>query len=308
MALTGATGFIGRALVRTLLAEGYSVRALTRRKQRPVEGLRWAPGSLADPSSLAGLVAGAEAIIHCAGRVRGRGAREFDLTNVAGTRNLLDAVVAAHVATAPPPRFLLISSLAAREPGLSWYAQSKYLGEQAARRYRDRLALAIYRPTAVYGPGDKEMAPLFKLSKRGMLPAVGRPVNRISLLHVDDLVAAVRADCPPDGADVVVGTYELDDGRPGGYDYATLAGIAEKAWRRKVVLLPVPMALLRLVAAVNLALARLFRYSPMLTPPKLREIRHPDWVCDNEPLTAASGWRPTIRLADALPTALTAPH
>jgi hypothetical protein len=55
-----------------------------------------------------------------------------------------------------------------------------------------------------------------------------------------------------------------------------------------------------MLAGVNLRLSRLLRYPPMLTPGKVREVLHPDWICNNEPVCRALAWEPRIRLADAL--------
>jgi hypothetical protein len=62
--------------------------------------------------------------------------------------------------------------------------------------------------------------------------------------------------------------------------------------------------MIRAVARVNLALAGLLHYSPMLTPGKVRELQHPDWVCDTDKLMKVTDWRPKKRLQDALPMAL----
>ena len=64
--------------------------------------------------------------------------------------------------------------------------------------------------------------------------------------------------------------------------------------------MPLPGAILRPVATANLFAARLFGYQPMLSPGKLRELRHPDWVADNTALSAATGWVPQIPLAEGL--------
>jgi nucleoside-diphosphate-sugar epimerase len=62
--------------------------------------------------------------------------------------------------------------------------------------------------------------------------------------------------------------------------------------------------LLDLAAVINLRLARIAGYEPMLTPWKLAELRYPRWVCDNSEFTAATGWEPRISLAQGLPLAL----
>jgi len=60
----------------------------------------------------------------------------------------------------------------------------------------------------------------------------------------------------------------------------------------------VPAWLLGGVGALNLLCARIFRYQPMLTPGKARELGYPRWLCDNHAFSAATGWQPAIRLAE----------
>ena len=117
LALTGGTGFIGRAIAERLLTKGWSVTALVRNEDRGLAeaGATTLRGSLEDRDALARLLADAEAVVHCAGVVAAGDRRVFDEVNAQGTARL-----AAAAAAAPgKPRLLLISSLAAREPGLS---------------------------------------------------------------------------------------------------------------------------------------------------------------------------------------------
>ena len=118
IALTGATGFIGSAIARKLVKEGWRVRALIRAPLRRarLEGIsiQWVHGTLEDIEHLDSLVGDADAVIHCAGAVRGITDADFCPVNVEAVSRL--AQIAA--IRSPPPRFLLISSLAAREPNL----------------------------------------------------------------------------------------------------------------------------------------------------------------------------------------------
>lgn len=296
VALTGATGFIGGALCQPLTRAGWQVRALVRRAPgtAPTPKIEWISGDLDNTAALDRLVADADAIIHCAGAVRGRSAECFERVNVSGSERLLRAIRTGSRCT----RFLLMSSLAAREPTLSWYAASKRNAEEAVQREAGSLALTIFRPTAVYGPGDRELKPVFRLLRHGLLPIPGSRAARLSLLHVQDLVTAVLRWL--DSSPPVVGTFELHDGRAGGYTWQSIATIASRAHGRPVRLLPLPQAGLSLAAAVNLRLAQWLGYEPMLTPGKLRELRHPDWICDNGAFAEALGWRPKIDLERAL--------
>ncbi len=297
VALTGASGFIGRVILQKLVNCGYKVRALVRKPQPDTESVHWIQGDLSNnTAALRTLVQDAFAIIHCAGRVRGNSLETFIQTNVEGTRNLV------RVATdqAIKPRFLLISSLAARQQALSWYAKSKYMAEQSLTEHSDNMQWTVFRPTAVYGPGDKEIRPIFNATRHGFLPVVGKPTNHFSLLHVDDLVAAIQ--CWLEMNTISNGIFELDDGKPGGYSYLSLAAIAQEVWQRPVKCISIPPTLIRLTANTNLWLSRLLHYAPMLTPGKVRELQHSNWLCDNKPLMRAlPSWHPSINIHQALP-------
>jgi nucleoside-diphosphate-sugar epimerase len=257
-------------------------------------GVTLVPGDLDDRDALRDLLDDCDAVVHLAGAVRGNSQQSFDRTNVRGTQNLLEALAAREA----PPGLILISSLAAREPELSWYARSKFLAEQCLHDGPADLDWAIIRPPAVYGPGDKEMLPVFLWMARGIAPVPGDPAARVSVIHVDDLTRAIVAclGLPR----LQHRTFTLDDGTPGGYDWNEMAAIAGGVWQRKVRLIRLPRRLLDVLARANLALSRLFAYAPMLTPAKLRELRHPNWVTNNDDITAATGWQPGVQLLKGL--------
>jgi nucleoside-diphosphate-sugar epimerase len=304
VALTGATGFIGTALREQLVAAGYRVRALYRprpgRVLKNAPGLKWVAGDLNDFDALTALLQGADAVVHCAGSVRGATAADFDRVNEKG---VLDIVQAAEREPGCS-RFLLLSSLAAREPQLSDYAHSKWLGERALETHAGRLNWAAIRPPAVYGPGDKEMLPLFRSMGRGLAPIPGDGAGRFSLIHVADLASAVLAWLKTDSA--TGQTYEIDDGHERGYDWDTVLATAARVLRdnKPIHRLMIPAPWLRLVGGVNLVAARVFGYAPMLTPGKVRELTHADWVCDGTAFAEATGWKPAFGfergLADTL--------
>ena len=91
IALTGATGFVGRAVLDEAQRRGVTLRALTRREQVAREGVQWVTGTLADNGALAHLVEGAEAVIHVAGLTNSPDPADFHEANVVGTQKLLKA-------------------------------------------------------------------------------------------------------------------------------------------------------------------------------------------------------------------------
>ncbi len=298
IALTGTTGFIGRSLVRGLLARGHEVRALVR-QNRPdglVEDdrLTLVTGDLHSPPALQQLVADSDAVIHLAGAIRGRSREDFQRINTDGTRALAQAV--AH--TAADAHFVHVSSLAASKPELSWYAGSKREGEDLLPGIVRHWS--VLRPPAVYGPEDPALAPVWRALARGWLPVIGSPHNRFSLVYVDDVVEALcRLAAMPRSSQRIA---TIHDGRSNGYDWRALAELAAAERGGKVRTITVPPTLLRAIAAVNLRLSRFYHQPPVLVPGKARELAHHDWVCNNDALGEILGWTPGIEVPQVLQT------
>jgi nucleoside-diphosphate-sugar epimerase len=169
VAITGATGFLGQHLLKAFADAGWTVRVLARRDPIATFGsmarLEVTPGDIEDEGALRALCHGADVVIHAAGLVKARRDADFHRINADGADRLAQAAQA----VAPAAHVILISSLAAREPQLSPYAASKRAAEvMMAARLGDRLT--IVRPTAIYGPGDRETFALFAAAARGGAP------------------------------------------------------------------------------------------------------------------------------------------
>jgi nucleoside-diphosphate-sugar epimerase len=298
IAITGATGFVGGALIRRLAATGRQIQALIRPvsiHKRPADiAAKWVDGDLDDMESLDRLVQDVDAVVHCAGTVRGATQAQFNRVNIDGVARLVHASTKRH----PVPRFLMISSLAAREPQLSYYAASKRQGEEVLSQKSGKLSWTVFRPCAVYGPGDRELLPVFRWMEKGIAPILGSGNGRFSMLYVRDLAEAVVRWL--DHSSCQARKFELHDGNPGGYSWQDVIETIKQLRAKPVVRLKIPVALAKALGAINLLAARAFGYAPMLTPGKVRELGHANWVCDNAALNSATGWSPQILLPEVL--------
>ncbi|WP_119168673.1 NAD-dependent epimerase/dehydratase family protein [Algihabitans albus] len=296
VAVTGASGFIGRALVKRLSARAIPLRLLLRRPDPELEalGVEVVRGALDREDSLRRLLDGAATLVHCAGAIRARRAADFTAVNETGTARLVRLAAQ----SASRPRVLLLSSLAAREPGVSAYAGSKLGGERALVREAAGLEHFCLRLPAVYGPGDRATFGLFQQLNRGLgiLPA---PLNnRFSLLYLSDLENLVEHLLRQKAWSG--GIAEVDDGRAGGYAWSELPEIAARQLDRRVRAVSVPQPVLWATAAGSEGVASLLGRAPIWTRGKLNEFSHPDWVSCDGKSSELEGWEPEVQLDQGL--------
>lgn len=279
LAVTGGTGFVGGALIERAVAAGHWVRALTRRPRPPRDGVTWVGGTLAEPNDLA---AGADAVVHVAGVVNAPDRAGFVAGNVEGTRAIL---AAAHGVR----RFVHVSSLAARESGLSNYGWSKAEAERLVEA--SALPWVIVRPPAIYGPGDLEQLDLFRFARRNvvLLP----PPGRLSLIAIGDLARLLLALATNETPRAI---YEADDGTEG-WTHAAYARAIGDAVGRRVLPIHLPRAALYLAARGD----RLLRGDEAkLTPDRVAYFCHPDWTIDPMKRPPPELWTPAVRTGAGL--------
>jgi len=297
-AVTGATGFFGRYIVTALAEAGWRVRILARRPathpQLAGVPLEVVSGDLSDRAALSELVDGADTIIHAAGLIKAPSSAQFRAVNAEGTANVAAAISGGN----PRARLLLVSSLAAREPQLSAYAESKRAGEERLKAILgSRSDWTIVRPTAIYGPWDTETLVIFRAAALRIVPQPRVPGARVTLIHASDAAAAIAALAGQGPAGAVL---ELTDERYDGYTWSEITSAAEAALNRKLHAIALPAPIVRTAAVLNVAAAWILHRAPMLTPGKVREILHADWGSTADRQPARELWRPTIGLARGL--------
>ena len=292
MAVTGATGFIGKHVVDALTAAGWSVRLLLRRAPGGCEWRQSHPevvgGSLDNANALARLVEGADAIVHLAGLIKAARREEFFDINCKAVARLATCVKR----VSPRAHFLLVSSLAAREPGLSDYAASKRAGEAAALDVLG-TGMTILRPPAVYGPHDRETLRFFQIAQWRHIPLLGAAEARVALIHVRDAarLVAAQAAASPRGE-----VFAMADQQPQGYSWQAVLGAAARAVANPAPrFFQAPRTVLQGVALLG-DLARLAGSASMLNSQKLRELRHLDWGVAQHELAKPPGWAPDFDL------------
>jgi nucleoside-diphosphate-sugar epimerase len=210
--ITGATGFTGGHLARTLASRGDRVRALVRPKSRarfdaselPQSGVEGFEADLADAESVRRAMRDVEVVYHVAATYRDAGQNDaaYRAVNVQGTRHVLEAARASgvrrvvhcstggvHGHVANPPA----NEDAPFNPG-DVYQRTKLEAEQAARAYGEQqgLDVVVVRPIGIYGPGDTRFLKMFRGLARGRFPMLGTGTVFYHLTYIDDLVEGFR--------------------------------------------------------------------------------------------------------------------
>lgn len=303
--ITGATGFVGSHLVEALASRGVRARALVRASSDTSlleeHGFERVVGSLDDAGSLRRAVAGAGTVLHLAAATRALDAAAFHRINAAGTEKLVTAVRA----EAGDRRLVYLSSMAAAGPArdrpvrpgdeprpLTVYGRSKLAGERAVLEGVGDAA--VIRAPAVYGPGDRDLLPFFRLARLGVLPVVGPGDRRVQLIHVRDLVAAIIAAAEARHA---TGTYHVAE--PRAYTWGDVLTMVSLAVGRNGIRVPIPAAGLKLAAAVSEGVARLTGRPVIFDREKAKELLA-EWLCDTAAARLELGFEASIPLAEGL--------
>ncbi len=307
--VTGASGFIGRALVSELMLQGRNVSALVRRREQAIAlGARPVVGDVTDPDSLVGFGAFSE-VYHLAGTIAARSAAEFQRINADGCCHLYRAL---RRALRPPRRIVHVSSIAAGGPAadatprreddpdvpVSIYGRTKHAGEEVARAFMGDIPLVILRLPAVYGPGDRNLLPIFRMARRGLVLRPPAQPKLFSLAHVGDVARILIRAAATES--IVGGLYNVATGSPASWDELVAEiGAAMGRRPRQLSLGRLPWVAAAYANAGRCWLERGARVE-LLIPQKLPELFERYWHVDGGRLQSALGHVTTTPLAQGL--------
>lgn len=287
IAVTGATGFIGRHVVSHFRSRGDDVIEVGRPLQR---------------AAISKALAGAEAVVHLAGVVSTANDEDYIAVNVEGTAAVAEATREREA------RLVHVSSLAAAGPAgphapraeddppvpMTAYGRSKLEGERAVAAVSG-LRWTTLRPGVVYGPGDRALLPLFVLASRGVLPNIGRASAGYTFVFISDLVRAIAAAVDRGASGDV-----LFVGHPKPVTTRELLEGVRKAVGRGALIVPVPLPLLKLVARLG-DLGGALRGKPLpMNSRRYAELATDGFVCRVDRLAERLGVVATVGLDEGL--------
>lgn len=302
--ITGANGFVGSHLAEMALGNGFEVFAAVR-KTSDLQYLENLKVTLVYPdyrnvNSVTALLDqhGITHIAHVAGMTKGRTAQDYTEANATVTVSLARAALAAKISI---QKFVFVSSMAVMGPRnaelqmtedtppepVTLYGKSKWLAEQYLEQYPE-LPLITLRPTAVYGPRDKDMVIVINMVRKGWEFYLGKNPQKLSFIYVKDLCQAILLAL---NSMERRKTYLLSDGI--NYDRYDFAAQVKRNLARKTVRLHIPVGL---VAGFLGVLEKLMpSRTSILNKDKLKELTG-SWACSIEKATHELGFTPQYHL------------
>ena len=287
--ITGASGFVGFHLIEAALKNGLEVFAAVRKSSK-VEHLKDLNIQYAysNFNSVEALTAEIEQnkydyIIHAAGVTKANSAADYDAVNTGYTVKLAKAAVA----SGRIKKFVFVSSLAAVGPlttvegtlnedhpqvPVTAYGHSKKRAEEELKKFTS-LDYVILRPTAVYGPRDKDILIVLKQFAGRFEPYIGKIDQYLSFIYVKDLAQACILALTKGHRTA----YLISDGQR--YDRYQLANITKRLLKVSTLKIHLPVGLVRVIAGIAEGVSRITKKPSALNVEKLNELTAVNWIC-----------------------------
>jgi uncharacterized protein YbjT (DUF2867 family) len=234
IALTGATGVVGSALLRRLLAQGEQVRVLVRDPRRLGPNrvrVQITLGDLSNPVALRQVVRGAREVVHLAATIRDQPTGSIEELNGVATARLLR-----HAEAAGAERFLFFGAIGATPTSRTRFFRAKALAERAV--IESPLDATVMSPSIVYAPGDRWVTLLRRMSLLPVMPIAGSGSASYQPIWAEEVAACahkVMREGPPGGA------RRLELAGPEVLTYEEMVRLALSVWDRERPLVHVPL-------------------------------------------------------------------
>ena len=230
--LTGASGLVGSALRRRLLAAGQPIRCLVRDPRRLGDDrvrVQIALGDLADPPSFRNALRGVDTVVHLAATIRDQPQGSIEELSGIATWRLVDAAQRAGAR-----RFVFFSALGASTQSRARMLRAKALAEQAVRE--SGLHHTIFAPSIIYAPGDRYLTTLSRLALvPGVMPFPGRGKAHFAPIWAADAAECVMAALASDSTNA---RYELAG--PEILTHEEIVRVALRSFGKRRMLLHIP--------------------------------------------------------------------
>ncbi|ARS35213.1 NAD-dependent epimerase/dehydratase family protein [Pontibacter actiniarum] len=311
--ITGASGFVGYHLIEAALQAGMEVYAAVRASSEvshlQVFDINYTSLDFQDTNALVKELEEKQYhyIIHAAGTTKAKHSLDYVNINAVYTKNLASAAAEADI---PLKKFVFISSLAALGPipyqevapiqeqskaqPVTAYGKSKLLAEKYLQEI-ENLPLVVLRPTAVYGPREKDIFIVLKTLNLGLEPYISNKPQWLSFVYVKDLAKAVMQAL---GTSIKGVSYNVSDGNS--YDRYALATATKQILGKKAVKVHLPLGMVMLIANLLEALYASSKAMPALNREKLSELAAENWNCSIDKIKSDLGFVPEYDLEKGL--------
>lgn len=308
--ITGASGFVGGFLVEEALKRDFDVYAAVRktsnRQYLTDERINFLEVDFKQPDQLETdlVLHQFNYIIHNAGAIKAKNLDEFVEVNCSYLESMVNILMAKKMI---PSKFIYISSLAALGPAdfrkdkivkdssepspITDYGKSKLLAERFLFNLKHSFPFVIIRPSIVYGPREKELFTVFKLTKSGISSTAGSKPQLLSFIYVKDLCRLIMDALASNHKRKA---YLVSDGKT--YSNIEFNEIIKQALNKKTIQVKVPIAILRILASVNEKISGILGKSTIFNRDKINEIKCQSWAIDTSGIKEDFNFAPSYHL------------
>ncbi len=311
--IVGATGFIGSKLVEAAVNQGFEVTVSVRSSSNTSKidhlNIKKVQLNFTDIDQMAKIIADLKPdfVINNAGVTKAKTQAEYDKVNVQYAVNLANACMKSGVDL---KKYIYISSLAAHGPAdlqnenilrvqqspnpVTKYGISKLKAENQLKNV-EGLKYLFLRPTAVYGPEERDLYTVFKMVNSGLGMYSGDGDQKLTFIFIDDLINIILRTLDEQNVNK---SYFVTDGKS--YSPKELNRFISQALGKKILQFGLPLPLINLIATISEFFGKFSKTVPPLNLDKVNEIKAKNWTCEIDSLTRDLNYTPKVFLEEGI--------